>query len=142
MTNISVCRTLYFRNLLSYDLHLWYICMHKRIISPGIFFFFFFFQNFDFWDHQWVGWGMIRTCSLEVTTKWHFETCLYLIFWSVNVLPRTSFNQNFFETRHILLHNRAISNKIDIFNTMILLPEKMIQMTQPVSHAKMIHLYI
>ena len=32
-----------------YDLHLWYTCMYKRIISPGIFLHFF--QNFDIWDH-------------------------------------------------------------------------------------------
>ena len=38
---ISVCCTLYFRNHISYDLHLWYTCMYKRIISPGIFFIFF-----------------------------------------------------------------------------------------------------
>ena len=38
MTKISVCRTLYFRNHISYDLHLCYTCMYKRIIiSPGIF---------------------------------------------------------------------------------------------------------
>ena len=35
---ISVCCTLYFRNHISYDLHLWYTCMYKMIISPGIFF--------------------------------------------------------------------------------------------------------
>ena len=38
---ISVCCTLYFRNHISYDLHLWYTFMYKRIISPGIFFIFF-----------------------------------------------------------------------------------------------------
>ena len=38
MTKISVCCTLYFRNHISYDLHLWCTCMYKRIISPGIFF--------------------------------------------------------------------------------------------------------
>ena len=38
MTKISVCRTLYFRNHISYDLHLWYTCMYKRIISPDIYF--------------------------------------------------------------------------------------------------------
>ena len=32
-----------------YDLHLWYTCMYKRIISPEIFFIFF--QNSDIWDH-------------------------------------------------------------------------------------------
>ena len=41
MTKISVYRTLYFRNHISYDLHLWYTFMCKRIISPGIFFIFF-----------------------------------------------------------------------------------------------------
>ena len=37
ITKISVCCTLYFRNHISYDLHLWYTCVYKRIISPGIF---------------------------------------------------------------------------------------------------------
>ena len=32
----NVCRTLYFRNHISYDLYLWYTCMYKRIISLGI----------------------------------------------------------------------------------------------------------
>ena len=39
MTKMSVCCTLYFRNHVSYDLHLWYTCMYKRIISTGIFHF-------------------------------------------------------------------------------------------------------
>ena len=49
MTKLSVCCTLYFRNHLSYDLHLWCACMYKKIISSGIFFTFF--QNFDFRDY-------------------------------------------------------------------------------------------
>ena len=49
MTNNIVCRALYFRNHVSYDLHLWYICMYNRIISMH--FFFSFFQNFDFRYH-------------------------------------------------------------------------------------------
>ena len=36
ISKISVCCTLHFRNHISYDLHLWYTCMYKRIISPGI----------------------------------------------------------------------------------------------------------
>ena len=44
MTKISVCCTLYFRNHLSYDLHLWCTGIYKRIVSPGIFSFFFFFK--------------------------------------------------------------------------------------------------
>ena len=48
MTKSSVYCTLYFRNHISYDLHLWYICMYKRIISPGTFIFFFFFSKFWF----------------------------------------------------------------------------------------------
>ena len=32
-----VCHTLYFMNHVSYDFHLWYTSMYKRIISPGIF---------------------------------------------------------------------------------------------------------
>ena len=55
MTKISVCHTLYFRNHISYDLHLWYTCVYKRIISSAAFFIFF--QNFDFWDH-WGGMGV------------------------------------------------------------------------------------
>ena len=47
MGKISVCRTFYFRNPISYDLHLWYTCMmYERIIYPGIFLFFF--QNLQF----------------------------------------------------------------------------------------------
>ena len=42
---------LIFQEHISSDLHLWYTCMYKRIISPGIFFICF--QHFDFWDH----WG-------------------------------------------------------------------------------------
>ena len=41
MSKISVRRTLYFRNHISYDLHLWYTYMYKRVISPGILFIFF-----------------------------------------------------------------------------------------------------
>ena len=48
MTKNYVCWTLYFRNHMSYDLHLWYTVMFKRVIFPRIFFFIFF-QNFDFW---------------------------------------------------------------------------------------------
>ena len=44
MTKFSVCRSLYFRIYISYDLQLWYTCMYKRIISPGIFFIIFFFN--------------------------------------------------------------------------------------------------
>ena len=47
MTKSSVCCTLYFRNHILYDLHLWGTCFYKMIISPGIFFFFFL-HNFDF----------------------------------------------------------------------------------------------
>ena len=41
MTKIFVCRTIHFRNHISYDLHLWYTFMYKKIISPAIFFHFF-----------------------------------------------------------------------------------------------------
>ena len=34
-----------------YDLHLWYTCMYRRIISPGIFFIFLFSRKCDFLDH-------------------------------------------------------------------------------------------
>ena len=33
---IFVCCTLYFRNHISYDLHLWYTGIYKEILSPGI----------------------------------------------------------------------------------------------------------
>ena len=46
MLKISVCHTLCLRNHTSYDLHLWYTCMYKRIISPGILFIFFIFLLF------------------------------------------------------------------------------------------------
>ena len=42
MTKIYVCCTLYFRNHISYDLHLCYTRMCKRIVSPGNFFIFFY----------------------------------------------------------------------------------------------------
>ena len=41
MMKISVCYTLCLIFIFIYDLHLWYTCMYKRIISPGIFFIFF-----------------------------------------------------------------------------------------------------
>ena len=42
MTKNFICHTSYFRNYMSYYLHLWYTCLNKRrIISPGIFFSFF-----------------------------------------------------------------------------------------------------
>ena len=41
MSKISVCCTIYFRNHISYDIHLWYTCMHKRMISAAMFFTFF-----------------------------------------------------------------------------------------------------
>ena len=40
MTKISVYHTLYFRGHISHDLHLWYTCIYKMIISAGIFFIF------------------------------------------------------------------------------------------------------
>ena len=70
MTKMSVCCTFYFRNHISYDLHVWYTCMYKRIISPGIFWFF---QNLDIWDHQ------ERGCRKRVKNglKWQkFFVCL------------------------------------------------------------------
>ena len=41
ITKNLVCCTLYFWNHISYDLHLWYTYIYKRIISPVIFFHFF-----------------------------------------------------------------------------------------------------
>ena len=41
MAKASVFHTLYFRNHISYDLHLWYTCMYKKIISPDLFCIFF-----------------------------------------------------------------------------------------------------
>ena len=42
MTKFSLCHTSHFRNHISYDLHLWYTCIYKRIMYPCIFFDFFF----------------------------------------------------------------------------------------------------
>ena len=44
---IIVCRTLSYRNSISYDPHLWYMC--KRCFLEV--FFFSFFKNVDFRDH-------------------------------------------------------------------------------------------
>ena len=68
MAKISVHCTLYFRNHISYGLHLWYTCMYKRIISPVIFFIFFF-KDFDFLDH-WEGEyrALTRPYSVRLTT--------------------------------------------------------------------------
>ena len=56
MTKNFICHTSYFRNYMSYYLHLWYTCLNKtRIISPGIFFHSF--QNFDFQGNQGEGRG-------------------------------------------------------------------------------------
>ena len=41
MAKIFVWSTLHFRNHISYDFHLLYICMYKWLISAGIFFIFF-----------------------------------------------------------------------------------------------------
>ena len=41
LTKSSVCRTIYFRNHISYDFHLWYTCMYNRINISGHFFYFF-----------------------------------------------------------------------------------------------------
>ena len=41
LTKSSVCRTLYFRNHISYDFHLWYTCMYNRINISRHFFYFF-----------------------------------------------------------------------------------------------------
>ena len=51
----------------SYDLHLWYTCMSKRIISPGIFFFFF--NSFSkFWFS--VSFCLSHSISQEPYIKW------------------------------------------------------------------------
>ena len=41
MSKFSVCHTLYFRNHMSYYLHLWHTCMYESIIYPAIFSIFF-----------------------------------------------------------------------------------------------------
>ena len=48
----SVCCAFYFRNHISYGLHLWYTCMYKRIISPG-----FFLISSKFWFSGSLGWA-------------------------------------------------------------------------------------
>ena len=45
MTKYSASCTLYIKKHISYDLHLWYTCMYKRI-SPGSFFHYFKFLIF------------------------------------------------------------------------------------------------
>ena len=77
MLKVSVCYTLYFRNHILYDLHLWYKCMYKRLISPGLFsFFFFFFKNF-FIQNPYT--GEVKVCLtqyLRNCTSYHCD------FWS------------------------------------------------------------
>ena len=52
ITKKSVCCAFYFRNHISYGLHLWYTCMYKRIISQG-----FFFISSKFWLSGSLGWA-------------------------------------------------------------------------------------
>ena len=54
--DMSVTR-LIFQNHISYDFHLWYTYMYKKIISPGIFFIFYFFKILIFGGFR-VGWGV------------------------------------------------------------------------------------
>ena len=51
MTKISICGSLYFRNHISFNLHLWYTCIYERIISPDIFFIFSIFVILDNFLH-------------------------------------------------------------------------------------------
>ena len=83
---ISACHTLYFKNYISYDLHSWYICMYKRIISPGIFFLFFFFSKFCFlgslrgeWGHTKNGpkWQKILSVSLHILGTVHHMIVIF-----------------------------------------------------------------
>ena len=57
-----------------YVIHLWYTCMYKKILSPGIFFFFF--KNFDFRYHY----GGARL-KVKNDPKWQkISACLVLYF--------------------------------------------------------------
>ena len=67
LTKNFICRTLYFRNHISYDLHVCYTCMYRRIISPGIFSFFF--QNFDFRDHWERGGKVVKGQKMAQNDK-------------------------------------------------------------------------
>ena len=80
MTKISVCCTLYFSNHISYGLHLWYTCMHKRIISPGIFF------SSEFWFSgslrgrgRWKGlkWQNFVSVSLLISVTVHHMIVIF-----------------------------------------------------------------
>ena len=74
----NVCRTLYFRNHISYDLYLWYTCMYKRIISAGIFILSF---NFDNQDHQV---GVVKGQKMAQNDK---EFCLsHSVFQEPNIM--------------------------------------------------------
>ena len=80
---------LVFQNHISYDLDLWYTCMYKRIISPGIFLFFIFFQNFNFRDKRAKNEGKLpisvfyalylRNCRFR-SYHWDFVNDIYRCF--------------------------------------------------------------
>ena len=81
-----VCGTLYFRNHISYGLHLWYTCVYKRIISPGIFFIFL--KKFNFriireWDgggkrtNNGPKWQKILSVSLCISGTLHHMILIF-----------------------------------------------------------------
>ena len=88
MTKISVCRTLYFRNDISNDLHLWYTCIYKGIITPGIYFIFFLSKfQFQFWNQYGgeggMGYLMNHTsydCNFWYTCKMMISPSNFFIF--------------------------------------------------------------
>ena len=67
---LSVYRTLYFMNHISYDLHIWCTCMYKSIISPAIFFIFFKILIFEI-----ISWGEVKRQKMDQNYK---NFCLYL----------------------------------------------------------------
>ena len=83
MSKISVCCTLHFKNHISYDLHLWYTCMDKRIISPGIFFIFFKILIFKIIRGE-VKWEKMAHCltpNLRNHTSYDCDFCCTCIKW-------------------------------------------------------------
>ena len=82
----SVCRTLYFKNHISYDLHLWYTCMYKSIISLGLFLIFF--SKFWFlgslekgrgrkWAKNGPKWQKIMSVSLHTSGTVHHMIVIF-----------------------------------------------------------------
>ena len=114
MTKIPACRTLYFMNYISYDLDLWYTCMYKRIIPPGIFLFLLnFFSKFWFLGSL-GGWGeggggvLVKGQKITQNDK-KFCLChsvsqeLYIISWFLVHICKMMISQQLFSFSKILI---------------------------------------